>query len=280
LWRSKDKELVLVGPFLKRRSKMSRVQAPARRRQGDVLADTSKTLSQVDILLRGLGRFIKADSALKDPKNGGTGIEEKVVEGWKTRFAEATTASSLARKKQGFTDDVLKGLDDRLSGLKRAHDGDSGAAATQCIQDMKKEVKENLEAVNIEADEKFLALMVTAGLRKASNEDEDLEVVETEKTEMDFSCPYSRSKFTKAMKNTRCKHRVDAASLDAMFANKINKCPITGCNKIWTKADASVDEEFMQEMEMFFRINSGKPSRQNTATHSIDDDEDEEYTKL
>lgn len=239
---------------------------------------------KVNATLQSLGRYIKSDGMNPDPAKGGTGVEETVVEAWRGRFKEAAEAFVLAQSRLDATGILISNaaLEDKLSGHKRERGGDSSAAARDCINEIKRQVQVEVEKVNVASNEKYVNLMVKAGLSKAKGGDDDLEVVETEHVEADFLCPYSRMRFKKAMKNQlgKCKHHLDADSLDVMSKQSRSGnilCPIPGCGKHWSKATAVEDKEFMMEMKRFERIQETQRARQHDA---LDLDEDDGYTQL
>jgi len=104
--------------------------------------------------------------------------------------------------------------------------------------------------------------------------EEDFRVVEQEDTEITFRCPYSYVIMTNPMKNSKCPHHLDKASLDQLLKKpKSVICPISGCGKMWTKDSASSDKELLFRLNRFQRLkNVTSSANASVETTEIFDD--------
>jgi SUMO ligase MMS21 Smc5/6 complex component len=78
--------------------------------------------------------------------------------------------------------------------------------------------------------------------------------------------------------STTCKHHVSMTSLTAMLRTSTQcKCPVAGCPKIWTKANASLDTTFQYKMEKFLRASQMQSQflNENLGAEAFDIDSDE-----
>jgi hypothetical protein len=106
-------------------------------------------------------------------------------------------------------------------------------------------------------------------------------MLESELTEADFLCPYSKTRMDVPMMHKGCKHHVAKASLAQMLRNSGNtaKCPLPGCRAIWNN-QAVVDEDFQYLMQNFYKKMSRSNIIEPENTIPIDDEEYDEYTQL
>jgi hypothetical protein len=113
-----------------------------------------------------------------------------------------------------------------------------------------------------------------------TSDNEDL-IVNTTYTDADFKCPYTQTKMIEPMKkyvdlihipyilvsydfnnlsfdySTACIHRLSKGGLNALLKSSRNnkgvKCPVFGCNALWTQESALPDKNFEFRMEKFYR---------------------------
>jgi len=176
---------------------------------------------------------------------------------WKVKLLLIGKDLALLQKDVQITTDVL-------NHLKRDVDNSEGSE-----QEINKRVRKLVNDQLALTDPAKLDLVTRLqGFLKVENDfvgDDEIELMDTGLKESDFTCPFNAGKMKIPMKNAGCKHHVDKTSFAAMVQHAkggIPICPVPGCTAKWQKNSVSEDEDFLFEMERFFRTKQNESCSQ------------------
>jgi hypothetical protein len=211
-------------------------------------------------------------------------FDGKTIEEWKKSFVSLAASLDALKQEADCAKSVVDSAEYREKRAKLLSDTSFASASARSStsnpsdelkQYIRQKIAQDVRKTSTSQGQISKSIKKVFKLSADSAMDDDLEVIETDDTEQTYKCPYSGKLMEQPMKSTVCIHRIDKTSVDAQLQNNHRnsfKCPIPGCQGQWTKANCSIDEEFIARMKRFFRLKERATASALSQAHAVDDD--------
>jgi hypothetical protein len=207
----------------------------------------------------------------------GVGIENGKMANWKDDLDRAAQGLATVENRRKVAEGQILTLRNRNAeevGM------DAKAVAHELIKAIDAEMKGFKPKTSSEYSVVGAALKaIKAGAAKG--DDDDVELVNTGFQNSDFICPVTHAKMDKPLRNKQCGHRISEPALPMVVKNK--RCPIPGCEALWTKHNVVEDVDHAYNMMKFYREKSEKEATQQQSARpevNISGTEQAAYTLL
>lgn len=145
---------------------------------------------------------------------------------------------------------TLDSLEDGTSAAKRLKTSVDDYMSSLCVENYgQMNLIESVATVFSETDEQTV------------DEDDEIQIQETQDTAHSFICPVTQLQMNKPMKNVSqqrsCKHHIDENAVRQMLGRRQSfLCPLTGCSGLWQKGYIQHDKAFQYKLDRFKRLHS------------------------
>jgi len=220
------------------------------------LRDTPEWTKEVEKMMAGLERSLRDLCRAKLRARGLAAAVKQIL----TDYERASKAGNEAASRFLQGNGVGEG-----GGAGGAGGGGAGAGAAAGGADAMSAVEAMLEARLAEADKDLDArvdrdpqmrkkLRHKIWGRRAEDEDEDIEVMEDDINEAELKCPLSLKLFEHPVRSETCGHVFEREHVTHHLkraSTPFAKCPMSGCNKTFSKADLVLDTDMEERVRQF-----------------------------
>ena len=190
----------------------------------------------------------------------GVGIENGKMANWKDDLDSAAQGLATVEKRRKVAEGQILTLRNRNA---EEVDMDAKVVAQELTRAIDAEMKGFKPKTSSEYAMVGAALQtIKAGAVKDG--DDDVELVSTGFQNSDFICPVTHAKMDTPLRNKQCGHRISKPALSMVVKNR--RCPIPGCDAVWTNANVVEDADHAYNMMKFYREKNEKEAAQQQST--------------